>query len=296
MDAAKAATINWRTNGTGLAGKDLNRKAWEASYSERGLEVPSEGPREGYWGYKLGKKKKHTLLGWTEPELENGIYFKMDKDGIQQIGNDSAEWHLLIIGASVAWGSYATSEEKTYFSIIHERFNQSGKGIKISVLAAGAWISSQEVMALLHKGLSIKPDAVLFLDAMNDITNIEEEDIDRPQLFINNMKLAKAICAANDISLIYALQPCITEKKIKSDLEKRIIGISLDEAYVTESYERIRIALRNLEDEETQLLDCSNVFSAEKVTTFADIWHFSDFGHQLLGDFIADYLLKQEGL
>lgn len=291
MDATKRASINWRTNGTGLSGKDLNRKAWETSYTERGLDIPEKGPREGYWGYKIGKKKKHTLLGWIEPEMDQGAYFKIDQNGLQQIGNDSAALHLLIIGASVAWGSYASTQHNTYFSKLYHQLSQQGKDLKISVLAAGAWISSQEVMALLHKGLDLDPDAVLFLDGMNDLTNIDEPDIDRAKQFIDNMKLAKVICASKDIQLFYGLQPSIAEKKIKSNLEKRIIQISMKEAYVKESYRNIRIALRALEDDQTQFLDCSNVFSDESTTTFADIWHFSDPGHQLLGDHIATYLL-----
>ena len=37
-------------------GKALNQMAWEMSFSERGLPVPPEGPRGGYWGVRIGPK------------------------------------------------------------------------------------------------------------------------------------------------------------------------------------------------------------------------------------------------
>jgi hypothetical protein len=36
-----------------------------------------------------------------------------------------------------------------------------------------------------------------------------------------------------------------------------------------------------------KFLDCSRVFDGERATTFTDLWHFSDFGHRLLGTAMA---------
>jgi hypothetical protein len=36
-----------------------------------------------------------------------------------------------------------------------------------------------------------------------------------------------------------------------------------------------------------QFLDCSRAFDGERATTFTDLWHFSDFGHRILGTAMA---------
>jgi hypothetical protein len=38
-------------------------------------------------------------------------------------------------------------------------------------------------------------------------------------------------------------------------------------------------------------LDCSKIFDSEKKTTFSDMWHFSDHGHEILGNTIASKIL-----
>jgi hypothetical protein len=40
-------------------------------------------------------------------------------------------------------------------------------------------------------------------------------------------------------------------------------------------------------------IDTSDVLSEEKETTFADIWHFSDHGHDLLGKFLSEQLSEK---
>ena len=234
-------------------------------------------------------------MGWIEPELDKGPLFEIDGKGLQSVGADSASFHLLIIGASVAWGSYASLEKTTYFSLLEQQLNREGHRIKISILAAGAWISSQEVMALLHIGFGLNPNVVLFLDGMNDITNADEPEIDRARQFIENMKLAGQICAGKNIDLVYALQPSIAEKKVKSKLEQRIVQTlppTAREQEIKKDYQRIRVALKAMKGSKIRFLDCSDVFSAEVPTTFADLWHFADPGHQLLADFLTKFFLE----
>ena len=89
-------------------GIDLNRKAWEASYIERGLSVPASGPREGFWGARLGKKIRDSRLGWHEPEVHIPGLLEIDSNGHQKYESmGKQKYHILIVGGSVAFGAYA---------------------------------------------------------------------------------------------------------------------------------------------------------------------------------------------
>ena len=97
-------------------GIEINRMAWEATYSERGLKIPQSGPREGYWGKNLGKKVRHRYLGWHEPKINVPGLIQIDRFGMQHVSNfPNPNIHILIIGSSVAFGSYASKIERVYF-------------------------------------------------------------------------------------------------------------------------------------------------------------------------------------
>ena len=73
-----------------ISGIELNRRAWEASYAERGLEMPSQGPKEGYWGARLGSKVPHPLFGWHEPRISIPNLVDIDARGFQHFMSRSA--------------------------------------------------------------------------------------------------------------------------------------------------------------------------------------------------------------
>ena len=60
-------------------------------------------------------------------------------------------------------------------------------------------------------------------------------------------------------------------------------------AVLQQSYQAMREGLAEMERSGLlYFLDCSRVFDGERATTFADLWHFSDFGHRLLGVAMAE--------
>jgi len=67
-------------------GQDLNRTAWEETYRERGEEVPASGPREGYWGKRIGKKRWHpdAAIRWREPLTFVAGLIDVDENGFQR--------------------------------------------------------------------------------------------------------------------------------------------------------------------------------------------------------------------
>ena len=152
-------------------GVHLNRIAWEQSYRERGVPIPQSGPREGYWGIRLGKKRHVPYLHWVESQGKAKNLFEVDSNGFQVIGDQrKADVRILILGGSVGFGAYASLVQKTYFAQVHEHLISEGISVATYVLAAGAWKSDQELIALIQKGLTINPDVVIFVDGANDLT------------------------------------------------------------------------------------------------------------------------------
>jgi hypothetical protein len=107
----------WRHRVADLpSGKKLNRAAWEASFTERGLAVPAGGPRDGYWGSRMPSWTRDSEIGWHESEVHLRGLVEQDGSGVQRYGTAGARWRVLILGGSVAWGAYASSIDDTYFA------------------------------------------------------------------------------------------------------------------------------------------------------------------------------------
>jgi len=95
--------------------------------------------------------------------------------------------------------------------------------------------------------------------------------------------------------VVFALQPSLFEKKTRSTLEDQVERGALaalgSEEDLRWSYESLRQGLAALATEPgVYFVDCSRAFDGESATVFTDAWHFSDIGHQLLADHLADQL------
>lgn len=273
----------------GVSGIDLNMKAWEASYTERGLVVPPDGPREGYWGSRIAPKNEDCgLLGVCESARHIPGLVEIDSNGFQCTGTTvQPHPHVLIIGGSVAFGAYASTIEKTYFVRLHQILTKEFPRAKITVYGQGAALSDNDVAALALKGLALKPDVVVFLNGLNDLANPGEKSLKtRSREYLRNMKVAGQIAECRTLPVVFALQPFLGGKRNKTLLERRILALSGEdyEALYAPHYEAMKQGLRAMVREESMFAfsDCSGVFDNETATTFADQWHFSDPGHELL--------------
>ena len=75
----------WRSRRLDLpSGKKLNRAAWEASFTERGLPLPA-GPRDGYWGSRMPAWVKDEDVGWREAEVHLPRLVEEDAQGMQRV-------------------------------------------------------------------------------------------------------------------------------------------------------------------------------------------------------------------
>jgi lysophospholipase L1-like esterase len=276
-------------------GRHLNQKAWESTYTERGLRVPPDGPREGYWGSRLGAKTPHPELQWHEPAVSIPGLVEIDADGFQHYRSPAREKRrVLVFGGSVAFGAYASDLATTYFHVLGTELEALGTPADITVISSGAWRSTQELAALRLHGERLRPDLVVFLDGLNDIT-IEpwRSHEDKVNGYLDNMRQAVEVGARLKCEVLFALQPSLVERARRSAIEEVVLDNAVREANASAaefsaSYEALRQGLGALARRPgVEFLDCSRLFDGESATTFTDLWHFSDRGHEILGQALA---------
>jgi len=288
-----------------LSGIELNVAAWEASYRERGETVPPGGPREGYWGERLGQKVPDRYLHHHEREIHVPGLIDIDGDGLQHASNSPEPRHrILLIGGSVAFGAYASSIDNTYFVQMLKILGDRGYALELTVDAAGAWTSFNETAAYRTRGLRAQPEVVMFLDGLNDLSQARPEVTRRPvESYIANMRLALALSRRSGVRMVAILQPLLAAKRFKTSLEQRILEFPAKadrgpdtpadwpQRYV-DAFATFRRALTQMSRTlgGMSFVDCSDALSEQRETTFADFWHFGDAGHRLLARCVAEGL------
>ncbi len=301
---------------TAWQGTEMNENAWKANYRERGLPVPQGGPRDGYWGARIGTSIPDPVVGWTLPPLDFPHVLEVAPDGSQTVssgtGPAGAAASIVIMGGSTAFGAYASDERRTYFGVLSTALANAGVPNRIHVLATGAWKSSQSVPALqraLARGA--RPSLIVFVNGLNDLTNgssastlfgvetkttdgsdwtmlYNEHDWDaRVRLYLENMERATTLAAQAHAGLLLVLQPALFEKHPLSERESDLLEASLEPLGpvepLVESYERMRRGLAALARRPgVSFVDCSRAFDGDEATTFTDMWHFADPGHAKL--------------
>jgi hypothetical protein len=294
--------------------KDLNRTAWEASYAERGQPIPRLGPRDGYWSSRiLTEPDPDPAIRWTYELTSVRDLVEIDENGIQQCLSPAAKKaNLVIVGASVAFGASASSIATTYFTVLSKELNALGTPADIVIVATGGWKSSQELAALKRYVAKHRPEVIVFLNGLNDLDLGATADAllgeeketkdgspwhmfyhshdyeDRVKGYLGNMRQAAEVAGRLNSKLLIVLQPSLAEKKDRSRIEERLLRVSLGKhssgQALEQSSKQMRQGLSELaRSGKAHFLDCSRAFDDEKATTFADMWHFSDFGQKILG-------------
>ncbi len=302
------------------AGRAFNEAAWEASYAERGLPIPPGGPREGYWAARLNEKIYDPVLVWRHAEQDIPSLVSIDANGFQYARAKGGEpLKLMILGGSVAFGAYASDEAHTYYARLRDMLAERGVPVDITVVAAGAWKTVQSTAAFRKHYDAVRPDMVIFFNGLNSLTvgsnaetlygqptiteggelvlieNTQDYDA-RAEKYIEMMSGARAFARSAGIALTVVLQPAPFEKRIRSQLEESIFTeyrkIYGPGENLRTGYQTMREAMDGLAQasSRTHFLDLSRVFNEETATTFADMWHFSDPGHEIVAEAMADFL------
>jgi len=165
-------------------------------------------------------------------------------------------------------------------------------------------------------GQSLKPDLVIFLNGMNDLTNgatsatLFGEPVktmdgsqwtrlyhthdygQRVTDYLQNIREAISLTGVLRSDFLVVLQPTLVERIHITSIENALLEGSLkphaSASALTESYELIRKGLsEHARQSHIYFLDSSRVFNEEQATTFSDMWHFSDFGHEIIGKAMA---------
>lgn len=310
-----------QTNDPIERGQQINAEAWEASYLERGATPPPSGPREGYWGKRLGPNVRDERLGWYTAAVSIPGLVEIETDGTQAwLPAKPARRRLLIVGASVAFGAYASSIDKSYFAVLGRELERQGLPTEIRVFAAGAWKSTQEIAALELELSRRKPDLVVCLSGLNDLTiggtaqtlftqpvvlldgttashDYHAGDFqDRVQLFLKNMRQAAVSCQTAGCELVVALQPSLAEQSHRTPIEEELLRGALGsrgwhQRDFDQSYASLRSGLSKMQGKTVHFVDYSRLFAEQTATTFSDLWHFSDYGHETLGLRLAQDVL-----
>ena len=299
------------------AGKDLNRLAWESAFVERGLAVPPSGPRNGYWGALLPPKVPDARVGWHEASVSVPGRVEVDAQGYQHDTTAApGKRHVVVFGGSVAFGGYASSLDTTYFHVLGRELERAGTPADVTVVASGAWKAIQELNALAAFGPELKPDVVVFLDGLNDLTSgatartlfgevtptrdgspwtseyHAHDYADRVTAYLGIMGKAAELSAQLGSGMLVVLQPSLAERSRRTPIEERLLEGSLrphaSAEALTQSYEAMRRGLAaRAATGAFRFLDCSRLFDVDAQTSFADLWHFGDPGQVLLGRAIA---------
>lgn len=165
-------------------------------------------------------------------------------------------------------------------------------------------------------GIGQAPDAVLFLNGLNDVTNgsnahvlfgektatldgsewqllYHEHDYpERVAVYLQHMRAARDLALAAGIEVIFVLQPALFEKSPRSAIEQTLEQGSLGPLgtrdQLLNAYAAIRDGLAALaRTDRVYFIDASRAFDGDQATVFTDIWHFSDHGHRVLAELLA---------
>lgn len=284
----------WRHRG--LSGVELNRAAWEASYTERGQAVPPVGPREGYWAERIRPQQYPCGdLDACERAQTIPILVRIDPRGFQHVGaGNDAFPRILLVGGSVAFGAYASTIETTYFALLYQRLVVEHPELGISVLARNGSVGLEDFEMFALRGHDVRPHMVVFLGGLNDLMNRPGKP---PQeglrKYRRSVRLAGELARLRGLSTVFITQPFLGGKQHKTPLERRLLDLTLAdyEDQVNPWYRRlVEQASQLAEHEGAAFFDYSDLLAEETETTFADQWHFSDFGHDILADALAEDL------
>ncbi|MEM7582086.1 MAG: SGNH/GDSL hydrolase family protein [Acidobacteriota bacterium] len=278
----------------GPSGVELNRLAWEATYTERGQAVPEIGPREGYWAERIRPQQYPCGdLDACERTQTIPLLVTIDGRGFQHVGPGlEATPRVLFVGGSVAFGAYASTVETTYFYLLWRQLQEEFPGVAISVLARNGSVGIEDFEAYALRGSEVQPDMVVFINGLNDLMNrpgkSPEEGLRK---YRRSVRLAAQLGHLQGVATVFVAQPFLGGKAVKTPLERRLLDLTTDdyEDVVNPWYRRLVTESEQLARDggAVGFLDYSDLLAEEAKTTFADQWHFSDFGHVALAEALA---------
>ncbi len=278
----------------GMSGAELNQVAWEATYTERGQPVPPVGPREGYWAERIRPQNYPCGdLDACERTQAIPLLVIIDGRGFQHVGGGANAFpRILFVGGSVAFGAYSSTIETSYFSVLLRHLEPEFPNLGISILARNGSVGQEDFEAYALRGGEVGPDMVVFLSGLNDLMNRPRSSpLEGIRKYRKSVRLAAQLGRLQGLSMIFAMQPFLGGKVYKTPFERRLLDLTKEdyENQINPWYRRLAVEAEKVArgEEAAAFFDYSDLLAGEEKTTFADQWHFSDFGHAILAEALA---------
>jgi hypothetical protein len=270
-------------------GPVLHQLAWRAAFEERGLPAPPDGPGEGWWSAAIPAQVVDRVSERRMPRVDLGARIAVDERGLRHAAAPGATGRVLLVGGSVAFGTTASLEARTYFAELVRLLGARGRPVVADVLAANAWTSTHERAALPDRGLPLRPDVVVLLDGLNDLLLGVGDGPTRVRTYLENVRAMRDAAVAAGARVLLVRQPTLLRKR-RSPLEARIVELTPDVAMLEREWPKVATGLAALAAEApatTTFVDTSGLFDDEPATTFCDIWHFPDPAQAVLAETLA---------
>lgn len=259
------------------AGKDMSLASWRACYEERGEVPPVSGPRDGVWLCGLPIVADGHTRYRLGPSV--GTEFATDGLGLQHVPGPGRR--VLVLGASVAGGVYASAASRTWFYQVAKT-----KGWYLTVCAAPGWRTDQESAGLRLHGAAVRPDLVVTLDGLNDI--LFTSDDASADTYVRRIAMMDNFCSMLGAEFVAVLQPSLAERDPMSDVERHLLPPASCQA--ADTLRRYRMIRAGLAASGVRWIDASRALNGPTHTVFTDAWHFADPGHAMLAEFLIGRL------
>ncbi len=283
--------IEWRQ------GVLLNRRAWNASFIERDLPIPTGGPRVGFRGEHVATRK-HPQWGWQASPRSIPGRVEVDENGLQHAGARDAEQRVVLLGGSLAFGWFASAPETAFFARTAAWLERIGTPVHLVNAATYGWTTEQELAVLRHRPDELDADVVVVVNGLNDLTERRDEPFDeRIHGYLVRINELVDVARARTAEVLLVLQPTPLEKR-RTALEQEFVDLlfapdawnypGVPEERFREGFATLRAGLHGIKWRPgVTFLDYSGFFDHEERTTFCDFWHVADPGHELLARDLA---------
>lgn len=279
----------------GDARQQLQRRAFDASFRDRGLDLPPVGPRQGYEGERLLPQRRPCGdLAACESALDLPLLWNLDEAGRQRVGPVDGEVRLLILGDEAALAPFASTLDETYFAVLQEHLAADGPSPSIHVQARRGQSLDQAVDGMILSGIDLEPQAVvLLLDPVRDLPagalgeGAVAELLRRQRA---SVRRAARFGRAAGLDVAFALSPDLGAKISRSAVEEELWDL-LGSAARSRLRQRLRDEMQRVAEEEgAHFWDYGSLLAGTRGTDFVDLSDVSDRGQEALGRALADDL------
>lgn len=266
----------------------------------------------------LGRRKPCDLI---DPLLG---YSRMDDIEGFKIFGEAANDKIVILGNSTS--DYSNYNLKSWGELLFEKYQKKEKDISVYIGAITGYCSAQEMFKLIRDVLVLKPKVVISMSGINDpaekktlkkypimlsytehmyskyILNLEkgkslglglQNDNELSEVWLQNMRIMRAICEEFGIIFIALLQPSLHGGSYSCSKHEKDI---LYKTYTPEQNKKYKDFMKDtgkLIKEQKDIFDLTNIFDDEE-GIFYDHCHCNERGNEIIAKRVYEILTSKE--